>query len=82
VLGIGPTRGLFGRRRLSFGAGGLIFGGSGAGVFPAVDRLRLLDGLADDGADATSAACICVLIDGGIARDGFLEAGLGFEEEG
>lgn len=64
------------------GAGGLIFGGIEAGGFAAVDRLRLLDGLAEDGADGISAACICVLIDGGFARDGFLEAGLGFEEEG
>ena len=64
------------------GAGGLIFGGSEAGGFADVGRLRLLDGLADEGADATSAVFICVLIDGGTVRDGFLEAGLGFEEEG
>jgi len=80
-LGIGPTRGLFERRGL-LEAGGLIFGGREAGAFPAVDRFRLPGGLADDGADGTSAVCTWVFTGGGIVRDALLEEGLGFEEEG
>lgn len=78
VCGTGARRGLLGRRRLSFGAGGLIlFGGN----LPACDRRLLLGGLADDGADTTSACWAWVLITGGIARDARRDGGFGLEED-
>lgn len=66
-----------GRRRLSFGAGGLIL--VGTGLF-ACERCLLLDGFADAGADVATAWRLWVLISGGTARDKRRDCGLGLED--